>query len=129
MDRLIFRENLSKTKVCFYFCLIISGGFIFRYIFFPFDIPLVLDSLGYFWYGIDLSVAKDFPTTYSLANNLWPTFLSFFFSLTNSENYLDFMFIQRNISILFSVMTVIPVYFLAKRFVNFFCGFYTCTVF
>jgi len=118
LDRLIFRENLSKTKVCFYFCLIISGGFIFRYIFFPFDIPLVLDSLGYFWYGIDLSVAKDFPTTYSLANNLWPTFLSFFFSLTNSENYLDFMFIQRNISILFSVMTAIPVYFLAKRFVK-----------
>ena len=118
MDRLIFRENLSKTKVCFYFCLIISGGFIFRYIFFPFDIPLVLDSLGYFWYGIDLSVTKDFPITYSLANNLWPTFLSLSFSLTNSENYLDFMFIQRNISILFSVMTAIPMYFLAKRFVK-----------
>ena len=118
MDRLIFRENLSKTKICFYFCLIISGGFIFRYIFFPFDIPLVLDSLSYFWYGIDLSVTKNFPITHDIANNLWPTFLSLFFSLMNSENYLDFMFVQRNISILFSVMTSIPMYFLAKRFVK-----------
>ena len=118
MDRLIFRENLSKTKICFYFCLIISGGFIFRYIFFPFDIPLALDSLSYFWYGIDLSVTKSFPTTHDLANNLWPTFLSLFFSLTNSENHLDFMFIQRNLSIFFSVMTSIPMYFLAKRFIK-----------
>ena len=114
---LIFDKNLSKTKICFYFCLIISGGFIFRYIFFPFDIPLVLDSLSYFWYGIDLSITKNFPT-YDIPNNLWPTFLSLFFSLANSENYLDFMFIQRNISILFSVMTSIPMYFLAKRFVK-----------
>ena len=118
MDRLIFHENLSKIKICFYFCLIISGGFIFRYIFFPFDIPLSLDSLSYFWYGIDLSVTKSFPTTHDLANNLWPTFLSLFFSLTNSENPLDFMFIQRNLSIFFSVMTSIPMYFLAKRFIK-----------
>ncbi len=118
MSGLVLNKNLSKTKICFYFSLIISGGFIFRYIFFPFDIPLVLDSLSYFWYGIDLSVTKNFPVNHDLANNLWPTFLSLFFSLTNSENYLDFMFIQRNISIFFSIMTSIPMYFLAKRFVK-----------
>ncbi len=117
MSGLVLNKNLSKTKICVYFSLIIGGGFIFRYIFFPFDIPLILDSLSYFWYGIDLSVTKNFPTT-DIANNLWPTFLSLFFSATNSENYLDFMFVQRNMSMLFSVMTSIPMYFLAKRFVR-----------
>jgi len=123
LDTLIFGQNLSKTKIFFYFCLILSGGFIFRYIFFPYEIPLVLDSLLYFWYGIDLSVSGNFPVAGATVNanplstnNLWPTFLSLFFSILDSDNYLDFMFMQRNLSIFFSVMTAIPIYFLAKRF-------------
>ena len=118
MSNLIFLENFSKIKLVFYFCLIISGGFIFRYLFFPFDIPLVLDSLGYFWYGMDLSVNGKFPTEHDLPNNLWPTLLSIFFNTISSEKFLDFMFIQRNLTIFFSVMTSIPIYFLAKRFVK-----------
>ena len=123
MDTLIFGQSLSKTKIFFYFCLIISGGFIFRYIFFPHDIPLSFDSLLYFWYGIDMSVTGNFPVAGATANvnplgtnNLWPTFLSLFFSMLDSNNYLDFMFMQRNLSIFFSVLTAIPIYFLARRF-------------
>ena len=123
LDTLIFGQSLSKTKIFFYFCLIISGGFIFRYIFFPHDIPLSFDSLLYFWYGIDMSVTGNFPVAGATdnvnplgTNNLWPTFLSLFFSMLDSNNYLDFMFMQRNLSIFFSVLTAIPIYFLARRF-------------
>ena len=123
MDTLIFGQSLSKTKIFFYFCLILSGGFIFRYIFFPHDIPLAFDSLLYFWYGIDMSVTGNFPVAGATdnvnplgTNNLWPTFLSLFFSMLDSNNYLDFMFMQRNLSIFFSVLTAIPIYFLARRF-------------
>ena len=118
MSSLIFLENFSKSKLILYFCLIILGGFIFRYLYFPFDIPLVLDSLGYFWYGMDLSVIGRFPIEHDLPNNLWPTLLSVFFNISNSEEFLDFMFIQRNLSVFFSVMTSVPIYFLAKRFVK-----------
>jgi len=101
-----------------YFSFIIFSGLIFRYIFFPFDIPIVLDGLGYFWYAMDLNVMKEFPTNHDLPNNLWPTFLSIFFSASNSENFMDYISIQRNLSIIFSVFSSIPVYYLAKRFVK-----------
>ena len=101
-----------------YFSFIIFSGLIFRYIFFPFDIPIVLDGLGYFWYAMDLNVMKEFPTNHDLPNNLWPTLLSIFFSASNSENFMDYMSIQRNLSIIFSVFTSIPVYYLAKKFVK-----------
>ena len=118
MSNVIFSNGLSKFKIIIYFSLIVSFGFIFRYIFFPFEIPLILDSLGYFWYGIDLSVNGKFPTEHDLPNNLWPSVLSIFFNITNSENFLDYMGIQRNLSIIFSVFTAIPIYFLAKKFIK-----------
>jgi hypothetical protein len=118
LSNVIFSNNLSKFKIIIYFSIIISSGFIFRYIFFPFEIPLILDSLGYFWYGIDLSVNGKFPTEHDLPNNLWPSLLSIFFNISNSEDFLDYMVIQRNISIIFSVCTSIPIYFLAKKFIR-----------
>lgn len=118
MSNVIFSNNLSKLKIIIYFSIIISSGLIFRYIFFPFEIPLILDSLGYFWYGMDISVNGKFPTEYDMPNNLWPSLLSIFFNMSNSENFLDYMIIQRNLSIIFSVFTAIPTYFLAKKFLR-----------
>lgn len=118
LSSLIFLNNLSKTRIILYFSLIIFSGLVFRYIFFPFDIPIVLDGLGYFWYAMDLNVTKAFPTNHDLPNNFWPTLLSTFFSVSNSENFLDYMSIQRNISIIFSVFTSIPAYYLAKKFLK-----------
>ena len=116
MSNVIFSNGLSKFKIIIYFSLIVSFGFIFRYIFFPFEIPLILDSLGYFWYGIDLSVNGKFPTEHDLPNNLWPSVLSIFFNITNSENFLDYSNAQRILSSIISVMTIIPVFFLCSRF-------------
>jgi hypothetical protein len=96
-----------------------------RLYYFPHDIPLVLDSLTYFWYSIDLSVTGDFPTIskdiptggiYRLPNNGWPVFLSFFVSIYDSNNYMDYMNLQRLLSISISIITIIPLYFLCKRF-------------
>jgi len=67
---------------------------------------------------MDLSVNGKFPTEHDLPNNLWPSLLSIFFNITNSENFLDYMVIQRNLSIIFSVFTAIPIYFLAKKFIK-----------
>ena len=108
--------DIGRSKTIAYLVFLIIGGFITRYIFTPYEIPLVLDSLQYFWYGIELNILNEFPSNYDLTNNMWPTFLSPFFFILDSQNYLDYMNLQRNISIIFSVMSSIPIYFLAKKF-------------
>jgi hypothetical protein len=118
LNNLIFAKNFSKNKLIIYFCILITSGLVFRYIFFPYDIPLVLDSLGYFWYATDLSITNNFPVTHDLPNNFWPTFVSIFFSMSNSQDFMDYMDIQRNLSVIFSVLTSVPLYFLAKKFVK-----------
>ena len=109
-------KDISNTKFILIFISIITGGFLLRLIFSPVEIPLVLDSLLYFWYGIELSITGEFPSNYDLTNNMWPTILAPIFSITNFENYLDYMNLQRGISIFFSIITSIPIYFLAKKF-------------
>ena len=42
----------------------------------------------------------------------------FFFNVLNSDNVLDYMNLQRILSIIISVITIIPLYFLAKKFTN-----------
>ena len=98
-------------------------GFFMRIYYFPYEIPLTLDSLTYFWYSIDFSITGDFPSVsdtelYRFPNNGWPIFLSMFFSVFESNNYLAFMDLQRYVSVSISVITIIPVYLLCRRFFN-----------
>ena len=101
-------------------CLGIIGlvGFLIRFFYFPDGIPITLDGTLYFWYANDLSVSGTFPTNVDLVNNGWPTFLSIFFSFFNSENFLDYMMLQRYVTIIISVATIIPVFILCRKF----CG-------
>jgi len=82
------------------------------------NFPLSLDSLDYFFYATDISVNQKIPENYTPANNGWPIFLSLFFSIANFENIFSYMQLQRIISIFISTFTIIPIYFLAKKFFN-----------
>ena len=104
-------------------CLGIIGlaGFLIRFFYFPEGIPITFDGYSYFWYANDLSLSGTFPTDIfgiKITNNGWPTFLSVFFSLFNSDNFLHYMDLQRYVTIVISVITIIPVFALCKRF----CG-------
>ena len=100
------------------FFLVVIGlaGLFIRIYYFPYGIPITLDGLDYFWYALDMSQLGKFPTGYTFPNNGWPSFLSIFFSLLHSNNFLDYMVIQRSLTIMISVFTIIPVYLLCKRF-------------
>ena len=113
----LFTHRLIKftSNKIFAFSGIILVGLIIRMYYFPYDIPLTLDGLFYFKYAIDTSILGHLPE-YHLTNNGWPVFLSVFFSGTNSENFLDYMTIQRLVSITASLLTVIPLYFLCRKF-------------
>ena len=55
---------------------------------------------------------------YFLGNSGWSLLLSAFFSMTKYDDPLFLMELQRSLSIFISVVTIIPVYFLCRRFFN-----------
>lgn len=83
--------------------------------FFPYGVPITEDGLFYFRYATDTSILGHFPSTV-LINNGWPLFVSPFFSMFHSNNFLDYMTLQRMISVSISTLTIIPVYLLVRRF-------------
>jgi len=118
-------QNLIENKSKIFsrnaiICLGIIGavGFLIRSFYFPEGIPVTLDGALYFWYANDLSISGTFPSNVNFPNNGWPTFLSVFFYFFNSENFLDYMVLQRYVTIIISVVTIIPVYILCRKF----CG-------
>ena len=94
------------------------ASLLIRLFYFPEGIPITLDGALYFWYANDLSISGAFPDNVDLPNNGWPTFLSVFFHFFNSENFLDYMELQRHVTIVISVATIIPVFILCRKF----CG-------
>ena len=90
-------------------------GLLVRLYFFPYNIPITQDGLFYFRYSIDTSILGHLPMT-ELTNNGWAVFLAVFFSVFHSNNFLDYMTVQRLATVSISILTIIPVYFLCKRF-------------
>ena len=118
-------ENLIEVRSPIFsrnslICLGIIGlaGFLIRFFYFPDGIPLTFDAGGIFWYANDLSISGTFPVNVNMPNNGWPTFLSIFFYFFNSNNFLDYNDLQRYVTIIISVITIIPVFILCRKF----CG-------
>ncbi len=107
--------KLTPKKTVFLLGVIIASGIYFRLVFSHFELPLNSDNLQYFLYAIDHSLGESV-NSFKVHNTGWPLFLSFFFSMFNSNNYMDFMGLQKIISIVISSLTVIPIYFLGKKF-------------
>jgi len=115
----IFERKISNifshTKILLPAILISS--FLVKLYYSPFELPITADAFAYFGFAIDASVLKDYPNKL-IGNDGWPFFLSFFFSLLPSNNFMDFMNLQRLVSISLSVITIIPIYFISKKFLN-----------
>lgn len=110
------RTKFVTKKSVISLIIIIAIGFLIRFYYFPHGIPVTLDGLRYFLYAMDTTVLGQLPTGYTLPNNGWPLFLSMFFSIFHFDNFLDYVTLQRFLTIIISVATAIPVYFLCKRF-------------
>tara|TARA_Y100000590_G_scaffold189039_1_gene215367 strand:+ start:1040 stop:2638 length:1599 start_codon:yes stop_codon:yes gene_type:complete len=117
-----FIDNSKKIHILI---LVILGiiALSIRLFFLPFNLPLENDAAGYFWYANDIVFLQGLPTEHSsepligqIPNNGWPIFLSTIFTFVDSSNFLDYMNSQRVISSMISVFTIIPIYYLGKRF-------------
>ena len=109
--------KLIKKPIFFLFIIGIIG-LIIRLYYFPFDLPITHDSIDYFSYAVVTSQQGHLPVDWGLTNNGWPIFVSFFFSIFEPQKFLELTYLQRFLSIIISVLTIIPVYLLCSRFVK-----------
>jgi len=93
-------------------------GLTLRLYIFPYEVPFKLDSLDIFTYATIVNQTGKIPVDFSLANNGWPLFVSLFFSISNLDAFSQLIHLQRFLGMSFSLLTIIPVYFLAKKFFN-----------
>ena len=107
----------SFSKYTIILLTIIGISSIIRFYYFPIQVPLTADALYYFWYSSDIYQIGELPNNWTPANNGWPIFVSAFFTVFDSKDVFTLMQIQRSLSVLMSILLIIPVYFLCKKFV------------
>jgi len=117
MNKLIvLRMIKNQTKIKISFLIIFFVGLGIRFFYFPYELPLVVDGLDNFTYATAINYYGHLPTEWTPPNNGWPIFVSFWFSIINLDNTVQYMQLQRVISIILSSLITVPVYFLCKKF-------------
>ena len=118
MDYDIIKQSSFSRKGIF-LCLLSIGviGLLVRLYFEP-PSALTGDATNYFVYAADTGLKGKLSDVYFLGNSGWSLLLSAFFSMTKYDDPLFLMELQRSLSIFISVVTIIPVYFLCRRFFN-----------
>lgn len=114
-------SNLSKVKderTFIYLILIITVGLSIRFYYLPFDIPIITDGFFNFVYAAKTSFELSLPINYLVANSGWSNFLSLFFIFLEKNEPMFLMNFQRSLSAVISIATIIPVFFVLRRFVK-----------
>ena len=118
---LISASNLNKIKpkktvICL--SLIVVLGLAMRFYYVPTDLPIVSDGYFEFVYAAKTVFEGSLPIGYNTTNTGWANFLSLFFSLSDTSDPFYLMQIQRSLSIILSTITIIPAFFIFRKFVN-----------
>jgi len=112
----INKLNLSAKNSIIVLAIIGLIGLSIRLYYFPYGLPITHDGDLYFSYALDAAILGHFPDSYVFPNNGWSVFLSLFFSIARFEHPLDYMNMQRVLSLSISVLTLVPIYLLCRRF-------------
>jgi hypothetical protein len=112
----LMKSPFKTKRLEISFLTIFLFGLVIRLYYFPYNLPLVIDGLDNFTYATAINFYGFLPTEWTPINNGWPIFLSFWFSIINLENTLQYMQLQRIISVVLSSLITIPVYFLCKKY-------------
>ena len=108
-------EYLKKHNIVLVLIFVLAS-LCFKLIYFQWNIPLTFDSLGYFFYASDIKIIENLPDNYNMGNMGWPLFLSLIFKIFSFENTYYYMEVQKLTSIVLSSLTVIPIFYLCKKF-------------
>ena len=99
--------------------LIIILGLSIRFVYYPFGVPIVIDSFYDFVYASKTVFDNGLPIGYSVTNTGWANFLSFLFLFFDKTNPSQLMDVQRIASIIISTITALPIFFILRRFVGY----------
>ena len=106
----------NSWKIFFLFFMIFVLGLSIRIYYIPYELPLTSDAMDNFTFASAISYYGTLPSEWSPPFIGWPVFLSFWFSIINFENTFDTMQIQKILSAVLSVLIIIPVYLLCRKF-------------
>jgi hypothetical protein len=84
----------------------------------PYDVPIVTDGFYSFVYAAKTVFEGNLPIGYGTTNTGWANFLALFFSLSDTSDPFYLMQIQRSLSVILSSLTIIPAFFIFRKFVN-----------
>ena len=120
MKKLLSQKSYysEKKQSILFLGLILSFGLGIRFYYFPIDIPIVTDGFFSFVYATKTIFEGGLPIGYAVTNTGWSNFLSLFFVFADTSDPLRLMDIQRTLSIVLSTLTVIPAFFIFRRFVD-----------
>ena len=119
----------SKNNPLFLLSIICLVALVIRLYHVPYGVPIVLDGFSdSFLHALDISILGHLPN-YISSHSGWAEFLSLFFMIFHSDNFIDYMNLQRIVSVILSGITVIPVYFICKNFFNNYYSLIGATIF
>ena len=108
----------SKKNIILYLGLILTLGLSLRFYYLPYDVPIVTDGFDSFLYAAKTVFEGNLPVGYGTTNTGWANFLALFFSLSDTSDPFYLMQIQRSLSVILSSLTIIPAFFIFRKFVN-----------
>ena len=108
----------SKKNIILYLGLILTLGLSLRFYYLPYDVPIATDGFYSFVYAAKTVFEGNLPIGYGTTNTGWANFLALFFSLSDTSDPFYLMQIQRSLSVILSSLTIIPAFFIFRKFVN-----------
>ena len=108
----------SKKNIILYLGLILTLGLILRFYYLPYDVPIVTDGFYSFVYAAKTVFEGNLPIGYGTTNTGWANFLALFFGLSDTSDPFYLMQIQRSLSVILSSVTIIPAFFIFRKFVD-----------
>ena len=110
--------NTSHKKTILFLLILITVSISIRLYFLPFETPFKSDAIDYFSFAFEISKTQQFPNGILKTNDGWSLLLSPIFSMIGQSDMMNLINAQRIMSVVISSLTIIPVYFLCKRFVS-----------
>jgi len=118
LSKLFIKKDNEEPNLKIIIPILIGTSLLIRVYYFPFNVPIAADGIDYFMFAIAIVQNGEFPIGILMTNDGWSIFLSGFFNFFNQNNMFLLMDVQRYTSITISVLTVIPIYLLCKKFLN-----------
>lgn len=106
----------SEKNPIYLLCGILVVAIVFRLYNFDETIPLSMDAVQFFSYAADITTVGRLPESYDIAKPGWSYFLAAIFSVFNFEQTMQYMQLQKLLTISISSLTIFPLFFLIKKF-------------